>query len=178
MLLAAGLELLYSHACSQAGTNGANGNPGTPGATGASGDVVGKKKNMVSKFSGLKKTIDFKRYDGRMYLNYITLISKVNWYDPNTKELKFETELFQQLLVNEVQPNTPDRIGSTESMRNYGLQYQNFTYNKKFWDSYNVIKETPLDKQILSDLEKHSPLEKQFEDNWILASLSQPAVLS
>jgi hypothetical protein len=49
-------------------------------------------------------------------------------------------------------------------MRNYGLQYQDQPYNKEFWDSYNVIKETPIDKKILKDLEKVAPLEAQFAD--------------
>jgi hypothetical protein len=72
--------------------------------------------------------------------------------------------LSQQLLINAVHPNTNERIGSTEKMRNYGLQYQDLPYNKEFWDNYNVIKETPIDKKILSDLEKHVPLDKQFEN--------------
>ena len=100
-----------------------------------------------------------------MYLNYITVVSKEKWYDPSNAQLKFETELEQHLLINQVQPGTTDRIGSTEKMRNYGLQYQDYPYNKPFWDSYNVIKETPIDLKILQDLEKIVPLEKQFEDN-------------
>jgi hypothetical protein len=133
--------------------------------TGSSDDVVGKKKDLVSRFIGLKKVIDFKRFEGKMYLNYMTITSKINWYDLVTNELKFETELFQQLLVNEVVPNTNKEIKSTQRMRSYGLQYQGYTYSKQFWDNYNVIKDTPLDKEIISDLEKHAPLEKQFEQN-------------
>ena len=49
-------------------------------------------------------------------------------------------------------------------MRNYGLQFQDRPYNKKFWDHYNFIKETPLDQQILKDLAKTGPLKKQFEE--------------
>lgn len=130
-----------------------------------SNDDLGKKKNLVSRFAGLKKSIDFRRHDGKMYLSFMTITSKVNWYDIDTNELKFETELFQQLLINKVYSTPKDRIGSTERMRNYGLQYQDQPYNKMFWDNYNVIKETPLDKKITADLEKLAPLEAQFEDN-------------
>lgn len=133
--------------------------------SGKSADVLGKKKNLVSKFVGLKKSIDFRRHAGKMYLSFMTLTSKINWYDIETDELKFETELFQQLLINKVYPNTKERIGSTEKMRNYGLQYQDLPYNKEFWDNYNVIKESPLDQKVLADLEKLAPLEAQFEDN-------------
>jgi hypothetical protein len=125
---------------------------------------VKKKKNLVSKFVGSKKSLDFKRYNGKMYPSFFAMTSRINWYDISTGELKFETELIQQLLINKVDANPEDRIGSTEKMRNYGLQYQDLPYNKKFWDEYNVIKETPLDQKVLTDLEKVGPLEKQFAD--------------
>lgn len=128
-------------------------------------EPITKKRGMESRFVGLKRTIDFKEYNGKMYLNYITVDSKINWYDLKTNDLKFETELHQQLLINSINSNTAERIGSTEKMRSYGLQFHDMPYNKKFWDDYNVIKETPLDKKITEDLEKQGPLNKQFEDN-------------
>lgn len=131
-----------------------------------SNEIIERKKNLVSRFAGLHKTIDFKFVDNKMYLNFITITSKVNWHDMKTNELKFETELFQQLLINKVTPNAKERIGSVERMRNYGLQYQDLPYNKEFWDHYNVIKETPLDKKIIDDLEKAGPLDKQFEGKY------------
>lgn len=132
--------------------------------TGPSGQIVTRKKGLYSSFDGLKKTIDFKKYQGKMYLNYMTVTSKINWYDSRTDELNFETELYQELLINKVMPNTKERITSTEKMKNYGLQYQDRPYNKEFWDNYNVIKETPLDRKILVDLEKQLPLDQQFEN--------------
>jgi hypothetical protein len=131
-----------------------------------SNEIIERKKNLVSRFAGLRKTIDFKMVDNKMHLNFITITSKVNWHDIKTNELKFETELFQQLLINKVTTTTNERIGSVERMRNYGLQYQDLPYNKEFWDQYNLIKETPLDKKILEDLEKAGPLDKQFEGKY------------
>jgi hypothetical protein len=125
---------------------------------------VTKRRGMISRFVHLNRIVDFRQYDGRFYLNYISLDSRINWYDLKTDELKFETELFQHLLVNEIENKSVERIGTTEKMRSYGLQYQDLPYNKEFWDNYNVIKETPLDKQILTDLEKFAPLEQQFEE--------------
>jgi hypothetical protein len=124
-----------------------------------------RRKNLVSKFAGIKKKLDFRRFQGKMYPSFISVSSKINWYDAETNAMKFETELFQQLLINKVTPNSTERIRSTEKMRNYGLQFQDQPYNKQFWDNYNLIKETPLDKQILEDLEQHSPLDEQFEGN-------------
>jgi len=127
--------------------------------------VIRKRRGLVSKFVNLKRVIDFKFYNGKLYLNYITLDSKVNWFDSRTEELKFETNLHQQLLINNVEPDTDEYIGTTEKMKNYGLQYQDLPYNKGFWDNYNVIKESPLDTRIIRDLEKDIPLEKQFHNN-------------
>ena len=128
-------------------------------------EYIGKRKGLVSKFVSLKRVIDFKLFEKKMYLNYISVNSGINWYDARTEELKFETELNQQLLVNQIYPNTDERIGTTEKMRSYGLQYQDLPYNKEFWNNYNVIKESPLDRKIIEDLEKELPLEKQFENN-------------
>ncbi len=128
-------------------------------------ETINKKRGLVSKFVGLKRVIDFKEYNHKMYLNFLAIDSRINWYDATTGELKFETELHQQLLVNNVNPEPEERIGTTEKMRSYGLQYQDLPYNKKFWENYNVIKESPLDRKIIEDLEKAGPLEKQFEKN-------------
>jgi len=127
-------------------------------------DTYLKKKNLISKFVGTKTSLDFRRYKGKMYPSFFEMTTKINWYDFSTGDLKFETELFQQLLINNVEANAEEKIAGTERMRNYGLQYQDLPYNKEFWDNYNVIKETPLDKKILVDLEKVGPLEKQFAD--------------
>lgn len=132
--------------------------------SGATSDVT-KRRGMVSRFVYLKRTVDFRQFEGKFYLNYISLDSRINWYDIKNNELKFETELFQHLLINSIDNKTVERIGTTEKMRSYGLQYQDLPYNKEFWDNYNVIKESPLDKKIIEDLEKFGPLEKQFQDN-------------
>ncbi len=129
-------------------------------------DDLGKKRGLISKFVKVKRVIDFKRYEGKLYLNYLTVDSKINWYDNDTNELKFETELFRQLLINEVKPNTAERISMRQKMKNYGLQYQDDVYDKAFWDNYNVIKESKLDLKIIQDLEKEESLESQFKNDY------------
>jgi len=124
-----------------------------------------KRSGMISRFVYLKRVVDFRQFNGRFYLNYISLDSRINWYDIRTNELKFETELLQNLLINEIDSEAEERIGTTEKMKSYGLQYQDLPYNKDFWSNYNVIKDSPLDNKIIEDLEKQGPLEKQFQDN-------------
>lgn len=124
---------------------------------------LGRKSGLTRKFESLRRVVDFKFFEGKFYLNYITVDYKVNWYDPKTDKLKFETELTQLLLINKVISQFHDKIPN--KMRSYGLQYQDLPYNKEFWDNYNTIKESPLDHKIIEDLELIAPLDKQFEKN-------------
>ncbi|NOT74865.1 MAG: carboxypeptidase-like regulatory domain-containing protein [Cyclobacteriaceae bacterium] len=124
---------------------------------------LGKKRGLIRRFESIKRIVDFKYFEGKFFLNYLTIDYKLNWYDPESNKLKFETELQQQLLINHVYAEPEEKIAITQRMRSYGLQYQDQPYNKKFWDNYNVIKESPLDKKIVTDLEREGPLERQFE---------------
>ena len=84
--------------------------------------------------------------------------------DDRNNEVEAETELFQELMINDINNVNPQWISTGDKMKRYGLQYQDLPYNKAFWDNYNVIKETPLDKQIVADLEKYGNLNSQFEN--------------
>ncbi|MCX8490539.1 MAG: carboxypeptidase-like regulatory domain-containing protein, partial [Cyclobacteriaceae bacterium] len=42
---------------------------------------VGKKRGLVSKLVKVKRIIDFKAFEGVMYLNYLSVNSQINWYD-------------------------------------------------------------------------------------------------
>ncbi len=127
--------------------------------------IVKKKKRMVSRHVSEKKIIDFKSLRGKMYLNYMTLATKYLWENEKNDKKSFETEIIQELLINRIHINTDERIGNTEKMRRYGLQYQDEKYNKDFWENYNVIKNTPLNDEIVADLEKEGALEFQFEED-------------
>ena len=120
--------------------------------------VLKKSKDLYSKFESKKLVLDFKEYQDKMYPNYMKVISQINWYSNETDELQFETELFQELLINKVQPKADERISGLKKMKKYGLQYQDLPYNKEFWNNYNVIKQTPLEEEIIADLERQGAL--------------------
>lgn len=124
-----------------------------------------KRRDLESRFVKIHRILNYKSIGGKLYLNFIQVTSQINWYEIKTGKLKFETELQRQLLINDVEPNSPNRIPISKKMKGYGLQFQDAPYNKKFWETYNVIKETPLDKKIIKDLEREIPLEVQFRDN-------------
>jgi len=126
-------------------------------------NILKKKVNSVARYVSEKKVIDFKQYQDKMYLAYMKVVSQVNWYDNKTNKLNFETETLQELLINQVYPDTKQRISNVRKMKRYGLQYQGSDPNQEFWKNYNVIKSTPLDKRIVSDLEKAGALGKEFK---------------
>lgn len=129
------------------------------------GDNLDSRKHMVSKHIGHHHTIEFRKFEGKMFLSYINITTREDWYEKDTEKFKFQTELNQYFMVNSIEADTKVKISSTQRMRNYGLEYQDYPYNKEFWSNYNVIKETPVDQKIIHDLEKIAPLESQFEEN-------------
>lgn len=128
------------------------------------GEMLDRRRSVVSKEILYNKAIDFRKYEGKMYLNYISVSTNESWFDLETGSPAFDTGLIQFLLVNEIETQPTEKIRSTEQMKAYGLQFQDYPYNKNFWENYNVLKDSPLDTKILQDLEKHLPLNIQFEN--------------
>jgi hypothetical protein len=99
-----------------------------------------------------------------MYLNYVIVNSKIRWVNNSSNELKFETELLQQLLVNEIDINTRERIIPEKRMRNGSLNFQELTYNKAFWEMYNFIKDPPENRKMMDDLKADGISRSSFKN--------------
>jgi len=124
-----------------------------------------KSRKLVNQVMRLDKVIQFVFTDGKYYLKYLNSNYINQWYNSETGQLETTTELFQELLINNIETKNPEWITSSEKMKKYGLKFQNVPYDQEFWDNYNVIKQTPLDKRIQEDLEKEASLEQQFKKN-------------
>lgn len=124
-----------------------------------------KSRKLENHVMRLDKVVDFELIDGIFYLNYMRSNYKNHWYNTETQEYEITTELFQELMINKVTTENPQWIKSSEKMKRYGLKFQNVPFNEEFWDNYNVIKETPLDKLIQKDLEQETTLDQQFKKN-------------
>lgn len=129
-----------------------------------SNKVIGRNKNLTGYEGGTTKIFDFVRIQEKMFLNYVIINSKIKWVSTATNQPKFETELLQQLLVNEVNINTRERIIPEKRMRSGPLNLQQFKYNKAFWDVYNFIQDSPENKKIMEDLKKDGLAESLFEN--------------
>lgn len=124
-----------------------------------------KYKDYINRFAKINKTMEFKYYRGKYYLNYMTFYKRNQWYHRSRRRLDYDVELYQELLINNIHHRAEHRISPSNKMRKYGLQYQDQPYNKEFWDDYNVIKNTPLNDKIIQDLEQSGSLEHQFKGN-------------
>ena len=121
----------------------------------------GKRQEQMMR---MEKIIEFKEYDGKLYLKYLKVTASYNWINRDTGTLEAQTELSQMLMINQVNLTNPEWVSTGKKMKKYGLQYQDMPYNQEFWDNYNVIKDTPLDIKIVEDLEKYGELSSQFQD--------------
>ena len=125
---------------------------------------INRSGKRVEKIMKMEKVIEFKEFEGKLYLKYLKVKTYYDWVNRNTGKLEAKTELDQMLLINQVKITNLQWISTGKKMKRYGLQYQDLPYNKVFWDRYNVIKDTPLDQEIVKDLEKYGDLNAQFQN--------------
>lgn len=120
----------------------------------------GKLENQVIH---IEKEVEFQKINGKLYLKYISANYTNRWHNLKTGEIDVVTKRDQALLVNAINYTNPRWVGTSEKMKRYGLQFQHDEYNKAFWDNYNVIKQMPLQQNVVMDLEESYSLEEQFE---------------
>jgi hypothetical protein len=114
------------------------------------------------KYHDLFKTVKFRSIKGILYPERFTLSWKIEKYNFVSRKTILTLEIGLQLLVNEIEIQNLKIPSSKEKMEIYSLEWQVGKYNAEFWNRYNAIKETPLHKKILEDLEKELSLEEQF----------------
>ncbi|MGB0525775.1 MAG: hypothetical protein ACPGJS_22540, partial [Flammeovirgaceae bacterium] len=108
---------------------------------------------------------EFEEYQGKQFLKYIRTSTTYHDINVHTQEVVNVADLHLELLINEVQTENIQRIRGHQTMNKYkNLEVQISKYNKRFWKTYNVIKETPLDSQLIKDLERELSLDEQFKN--------------
>ncbi len=104
----------------------------------------------------------FKKYgenDNEKYLvSYQSLRSTEKYYESSEAFEESVSEYFvEQLTVHVNQTNpVPQELQDDSKLKE-------IVYNPTFWESYNVLADSPLNIKIKADLEKRQSLEKQFE---------------
>jgi len=122
--------------------------------------------SIMNRTPYIKKTLRFKKYEGKYFLEYMNYSWRIEGFKNGSEKTLFTSDFYQELLVNNIitknvqKPARENKMSATKI-----LELQAKPYNRDFWQSYNVIRESPLDNRIIKDLEEGGSLEKQFSKN-------------
>lgn len=106
--------------------------------------------------------VDFRKYQGKLYLNYISRIHLLQDFNVKTNTEVKQTQQISELVVNSIEVDHPKKIPKSDVMSAFTLNKQIGTYNADFWKNYNVIKLLPVESDVMLELQKNGPMEKQF----------------
>lgn len=110
----------------------------------------------------------YEQIDGQYYLKHAGYLGRIH-DQPDIGEIE-ETLYFNdtEILVNKTITNKKEfeRIKLRNSLKkDIPLWDMKYTYNKAFWENYNILIDKPLDLSVKSDLESAVPLDNQFNDS-------------
>jgi hypothetical protein len=123
-----------------------------------------EKDNIQVRSLYYKVVLDFRNYQNRMFLNYISRLHVLQDFNNIKKTEVKRTEQFTELLINDIQLDNVKRIPKHDQMDNKSLNKQIKVYNKDFWMKYNVIQLLPVESVAIKQFEKEESLEAQFKN--------------
>ncbi|MCD4792841.1 MAG: prolyl oligopeptidase family serine peptidase [Bacteroidales bacterium] len=110
--------------------------------------------------------IDYKKINNKWYLSQI-LRKRLN-DNCFLKHVNIDTvSVEEQLIVNRIRVKQVNKFKKSETVphSNYFSLYRYpLTYNKEYWDKYNIVTHNKLHQKAINDLERYKPLEQQFRD--------------
>lgn len=109
-------------------------------------------------------TIEFKEYQGKMYVSHMTEDEENHVYNPSTGKIIINKKERLELIVNNI-VNKATIDGANMKKLKYSSEFDIGDYNEEFWQHYNVLKLAPLDEKLLKDLEKEISLQHQFKSS-------------
>ncbi len=125
--------------------------------------AMGKEeKNKVFRYRYLKVVNSFSLKNGKYYLNYIKMKVEHDLFNELEKKIEKYNVWEREILINNVNSTNVKPIEPQYIMRNEKLEDQLRGYDERFWKNYNILIRTPLEEQIVKDLEKESTLDEQF----------------
>ena len=106
----------------------------------------------------------FKNHGDRLYLHYVNASHK-SLYEVD--EGKFELAFHSELIINDIATGKVEPIPVNAKVKEASIFYQPRyrTYDPDFWSTYTLFKNSPVNEQIIQDLEEKRPLEEQYKDH-------------
>lgn len=125
---------------------------------GAMGGYNAKERYGYNIYLKNEEHFYFKKYGDKYLVSYQSLRSTEKYYESSEAFEESVSEYFvEQLTVNvNLENPTPQEMQEDSKLKE-------IKYNPTFWESYNVLADSPLNTKIKADLEKRQSLEKQFE---------------
>lgn len=116
-------------------------------------DIAFQKRNTI---------IDFIKIDNKYYPSFIQFDASHDYY--HNGEFLTSFRVVQDVIINQIETDNPTVVERNESSRiNRSLVKEEYPYDDQFWANYNVLKETPLEKKLIQDLEYKVSLKEQFQ---------------
>src|SRR5690606_14552647 len=111
-----------------------------------------------------RRRIDNQKVAGRYYLHQYHQVAVHTYRKPDQEP--YSTGHSFDLLVNDIWNKGPVRVAAGSRM-NYSqsLSMHANHYDPAFWESYNVIRQSPADEKIISDLKSSTSEEDIFDRN-------------
>jgi hypothetical protein len=123
--------------------------------------------NSVSKESRIQRvwfrfSIEFENYNDKLYPRRMHESELNEFYDVATGKLKISSlETLEFVVTNIIE----GKENKNAQQLKYGMMIPTGEYHEDFWKTYNTLKLTALDQQLIQDLEKEISLEEQFKKN-------------
>lgn len=118
--------------------------------------IIKSEWNRYSLLDTIRALSIYKKFNDKYYLQY-TMKEGQNY---NRKE-KFRHHYHLELMTSEIVLKEFKKFKGKEPDREALL---NVNYDSTFWNTYNILKATPLEESIAADLQRDQPLEDQYVD--------------
>jgi CarboxypepD_reg-like domain len=123
---------------------------------------VGGKDSVYMRLTKGVSLFDFKTINGKLYLNHIRHEVENEYFNPISNVSLQRFTIINDLVVNDIYESSNVGTEGLKKVENRALELQITPYNKNFWQSYNGIKQTPLESKVMNDLVREGALADQF----------------
>jgi hypothetical protein len=105
-------------------------------------------------------SVEFENYNDKLYPRRMHESELNEFYDIATGELKITSiETLEYIVTNIIEGSENKHAKQLK----YGMTIPTGEYHEDFWKTFNTLKLTALDEQLIKDLEKEISLEEQFK---------------
>lgn len=105
-------------------------------------------------------TLSFREYQGKLYIHRMHESELNEIHDPETKSVRIASTESLEFITNQVLPGATRQDARP---LNFRTKLDIGEYHEDFWASYNMLKLTPLNEKLISDLEREVSLKEQFK---------------